>query len=222
MEKRKADVEADTRSGELTRRSLGRRDYGKDAGMSTEIAVQRVRIAQILAKGSCPICAALKVFQDGLLESPGTVEFAHLCQHHTWALAKSAPGSVAAESFLRALRLVKEGPPPRRASGCDMCKRIHEEETTRIQELTDDLKRRVVLEWMRKQGTICARHAHTLSEQVPAHLRKDVAAILQRTIAELNQDLETFLGHTRSGVHTGGGVLGRAAEFLAAQRGILD
>jgi hypothetical protein len=46
--------------------------------------------------------------------------------------------------------------------------------------------------------------------------------MLQRTIAELNQELEAFLEHTKSGMHTGGGVLGRAAEFLVAQRGILD
>ena len=190
--------------------------------MSAEIASQRLPIAQILAKGNCPICAALKVFQDGLLESPRTVEFAHLCHHHTWALAKSAPGSVAAESFLRALRLVKEGPQLRRVSNCDLCKRIHEEETTRVEELADDLKRPAVLEWMRRHGTVCARHVHALSEQVPAHLRKDVAAILQRTITELNQELKTFLDHTKGGLHTGGGVLGRAAEFLAAQRGILD
>ena len=190
--------------------------------MSAEIASQRLPIAQILVKGSCPICAALKVFQDGLLENPGTVEYAHLCHHHTWALAKSAPGSVAAKSFLRALRLVKEGPQLRRVSNCDLCKRIHEEEITRVEEMVDDLKRPAILGWMQKQGTICVRHAHGLGEQVPAHLQKDVAAILQRTITELNQELETFLEHTKSGLHTGGGVLGRAAECLAAQRGILD
>jgi hypothetical protein len=190
--------------------------------MKTETAVQRVKIAQILAKGGCPICAALKLFQDALLENPGTVEFAHLCHHHTWALAKSAPGRVAAESFLRALRLVEEGPQPRRVSGCEMCMRIHEEETRRVEELEDDLRRPTILEWMQKQGTICARHAHALSEQIPANLRKDVAAIFQRTITELNLELETFLKHTKSGLHIGGGVLGRAAEFLAAQRGILE
>jgi hypothetical protein len=190
--------------------------------MSAEIGSQRLRIAQFLAKSRCPICAALKVFQRELLEGPRAGEFAHLCHYHAWVLAESAPGIVATESFLRALRTVKTGPKPERASNCDPCRRIHEEETRRIEELADDLKRPAVLEWMRKQGTVCVRHAHALSDQVPAHVRIDVAAILQRTVAELNQELTTFLEHTKSGLHTGGGVLGRTAEFLVAQRGILD
>jgi hypothetical protein len=190
--------------------------------MSAEIGSQRLRIAQFLAKSRCPICYALKVFQGELLESPGAMEFAHLCHYHAWVLAESAPGIVATESFLRALRAVKTGPKLERASNCDPCRRIHEEETRRVEELADDLKRSAVLEWMRKQGAVCVRHAHALNDQVPTHVQMDVAAILQRTIAELNQELEAFLEHTRRGIRTGGGVLGRAAEFLVAQRGILD
>jgi serine/threonine protein kinase len=37
---------------------------------------------------------------------------------------------------------------------------------------------------------------------------------------EQEQELHEFVQHTKTGDHTGGGVLGRAAEYLVAQRGI--
>jgi hypothetical protein len=57
---------------------------------------------------------------------------------------------------------------------------------------------------------------------VPASLQKIVEKLRIKNKAELETELEEFLQHTRQGDHTGGGVLGRAAEFLVAQRGILD
>jgi hypothetical protein len=190
--------------------------------MKKETSTRSVKIAQILATGSCPVCAALKHFQDTQLASPGTVETIHLCNHHAWALARSAPGSVAAGSFLRALQMTEEGTQLRQRSKCDFCRCIHEEETARIEELSEELNRPAILEWMQKYGAICTRHAPLLMKQVPAHLRKEIAGILQRTKASLNQELQTFLKQTNTGLHIGGGVLGRAAEFLTAQRGILD
>lgn len=190
--------------------------------MKKETAVRNVRIAQILATGSCPICAALKHFQDMKLAGPGAVGFVHLCNHHAWALAKSAPGSVAAGSFLRALQMTEEGTQLRKRSKCDLCQCIHDEETARILELSEELNRPAILEWMQKYGAICTRHAPALMKQVPAHLRKEIAGILQRTKASLNEELQIFLEQAKTGLHAGGGVLGRAAEFLTAQRGILD
>ena len=37
---------------------------------------------------------------------------------------------------------------------------------------------------------------------------------------EIAETLEDFLGRAQAGDHAGGGILGRAAEFLVAQRGI--
>jgi hypothetical protein len=190
--------------------------------MSAEIISEGLQISEISKRRRCSVCAALKIFQDGLLGSPRILDFAHLCHQHTWALAQSGPGRLAAESFLRALRVVKASPQLGRASDCNLCKCIREEESARVDVLADELTRPAVLERMRKQGTICARHAHALSERVPAHLRMDVAAILERTTLEITNELEMFLDHAKTGIHRGGGVLGRAAEFLVAQRGILD
>ncbi|MGA7921687.1 MAG: hypothetical protein WCA38_18650 [Candidatus Acidiferrales bacterium] len=43
---------------------------------------------------------------------------------------------------------------------------------------------------------------------------------MSRKARELEQELQEFLQHAKTGDHTGGGVLGRAAEYLVAQRGI--
>jgi hypothetical protein len=43
---------------------------------------------------------------------------------------------------------------------------------------------------------------------------------LARAAGELQHDLENYAKHAQQGDHAGGGVLGRAAEFLVSQRGI--
>jgi hypothetical protein len=56
--------------------------------------------------------------------------------------------------------------------------------------------------------------------KVPEMLRKSVQQLLARNGSEIAATLEDFLGRAQTGSHTRGGVLGRAAEFLVAQRGI--
>ena len=43
---------------------------------------------------------------------------------------------------------------------------------------------------------------------------------MSQKVGELEQELDEFLQQAKRGEHTGGGVLGRAAEYLVAQRGI--
>jgi hypothetical protein len=38
--------------------------------------------------------------------------------------------------------------------------------------------------------------------------------------ANMKQELEIFLEQLKHGIHEGGGLLGRAAEFLVGQRGL--
>jgi hypothetical protein len=61
-----------------------------------------------------------------------------------------------------------------------------------------------------------------LKKQVPSSLRKALDEMSSRGAAELELELRQFLQQARQGDHSGGGVLGRAAEFLVGQRGILD
>ena len=59
-----------------------------------------------------------------------------------------------------------------------------------------------------------------VKEFVPLRLRTLVDEIVERNRAELEQELETFLEQLKHGIHEGGGLLGRAAEFLVGQRGL--
>jgi hypothetical protein len=76
--------------------------------------------------------------------------------------------------------------------------------------------------WLQQHATFCLRHIHGLKNRVPARLQKIIEKLRIKNKAELEAELEDFLQQARQGDHTGGGVLGRAAEFLVAQRGILD
>lgn len=59
-----------------------------------------------------------------------------------------------------------------------------------------------------------------MKEFVPLHLRTLVGEIGERNRGELEQELATFLQQLKRGIHEGGGLLGRAAEFLVGQRGL--
>jgi hypothetical protein len=183
-------------------------------------AAAPARIADLLEKGACPVCSALKIFQKALLTSPRTMTLARLCNYHAWLLAKSAPGVIAAGSLLRALQSLGQGAPG--DLRCGLCRSIHQEEAARVAELAQAMQRSSIRTWMRDQGSLCARHARALSGQLPPDRRDDVSAIIERTAKELSHDLELFLNNSRRGLDEGAGILGRAAEFLVAQRGIID
>jgi len=53
-------------------------------------------------------------------------------------------------------------------------------------------------------------------------LQKIVERLRIKNKVKLEAELAEFLEQAKKVDHTGGGVLGRAAEFLVAQRGILD
>jgi hypothetical protein len=74
--------------------------------------------------------------------------------------------------------------------------------------------------WMKTQGTLCLDHAEKVKEFVPLRLRTQVDQIVERNRLELEQELEAFREQLRHGIHEGGGLLGRAAEFLVGQRGL--
>ena len=75
-------------------------------------------------------------------------------------------------------------------------------------------------QWMKGQGTLCLEHGRKVKEFVPLRLRTLVDEIVERNRAELQQELESFLEQLKQGIHEGGGLLGRAAEFFVGQRGL--
>ncbi|MGC1220660.1 MAG: hypothetical protein WA899_13305 [Candidatus Sulfotelmatobacter sp.] len=103
---------------------------------------------------------------------------------------------------------------------CTLCHRVLEEEVTRLRDLAQKFQGTMFAQWMKGQGTLCLEHGRKVKEFVPLRLRTLIDEIVERNRAELQQELESFLEQLKHGIHEGGGLLGRAAEFLVGQRGL--
>jgi hypothetical protein len=179
-------------------------------------------ISNIVAKGACPICAALKEFQTNLVGNLQPSACTNFCNLHAWFIANSASAKTAATIFLAAVVDADWNASAPGSSNCDMCERIRIEKEARIKEMAQELDRPALRDWLRGQGMFCVRHGRELTAQLTGSLRKTLEETMMRNTIELSQKLTEFLNHAKAGDHAGGGVLGHAAEFLVAQRGILD
>jgi hypothetical protein len=191
--------------------------------MKTETSSETLPIARFAVKGSCPVCSAVQHFQDSL---PGRLHVegrTQLCNFHAWLPAKSASAEVAASLFLHALGAKEQDATVASPRSCIACEKIREEEAARLGEATGELEGGSLAGvWFQQHARFCLRHVCEVKKQVPAALRKTIVELNARNAAELETELEKFLQQARQGDRTGDGALGRAAEFLVAQRGILD
>jgi hypothetical protein len=184
--------------------------------MKSETVSPKLAIAQALAKGTCPLCSVLKHFVDELVENLGPDQATSACKTHTWALAKAAPAEAAVASFLKTIEAGASDEPSR----CGICVQRDHEESERLDELAAEMKHRRMLDWFERYGTLCRNHAEKLRKHVPAELRAIVDQIVYRNVVELQEQLSSYREQVREGHRTGGGLLGRAAEFLVGQRGL--
>ncbi len=182
-------------------------------------AVRTVAMTEAAAHGACALCTVLRHYQTELVEVTGLRKANHLCNHHAWLLARSAPADLAARIYTQVLEARrKEG--ARAARTCGFCAELRREEAVRLHELVERMKVPSFAEWMRHSGTLCLWHAARLSESLP-NVRPVVDEILARTVEELEEDIRKCVVHSAKGQHhVGGGVLGRVAEYLVCQRGI--
>lgn len=174
-------------------------------------------VTQAIAKGSCPICVLLKNAQSEQLQQMNSIETGLLCNFHTWALAAGKNGAQVATLFLQLLetRRYHKGP-----GVCGVCEKLKQEERVRIGELGRQMLQPRLKEWMQKQGTLCIRHATQLGKVASPSLRSEIEELRDRNAAELKTELEHLRDQLNRGAHAGAGGLGRAAEFLVAQRGM--
>jgi hypothetical protein len=182
-------------------------------------AVRKYTVAEATMHGACAICAVLRHRQTRLIEESGVPAAKHLCNHHAWALAKSAPAFLAADLLLQTLRTRREEGILAARTPCDFCEHLLLEETRELKKLETKMRARTFLEWMRLHGALCLHHAKKISAQLPHEGEKVIAELLSRGCEELEADLANYTEQARRGEHAGG-VLGRAAEFLVCQRGI--
>jgi len=193
--------------------------------MTTEATSVGAGINHALVKGTCPVCGILKDFQWTLVETTHPRPDLRLCNFHGWAMARSrgklsrsTPGETVTNVFLEMLKKPLTGKVS--SDECSLCHRVLEEEVTRLRELAQKLQATMFAQWMKTQGTLCLDHAEKVKEFVPLRLRMLVDEIVERNRLELEQQLEAFREQLRHGIHEGGGLLGRAAEFLVGQRGL--
>jgi hypothetical protein len=183
-------------------------------------AVRKYTVSDAAARGVCPVCTVLRHRQTRLVEETGIPFAKHLCNHHAWALAKAGPGPIAADLLLQTLRTRRSEGTQAVPMACAFCEDLLKEETDKLKELAAKMQTPAFLEWMRLHGTLCLHHAKKICEQLSPEGGKVIAEVLSRTWEELEQDLANYAQHASHGEHVGGGVLGRAAEFLVCQRGI--
>jgi hypothetical protein len=193
--------------------------------MKAESSTSATSVSLALTKGTCPICEILKDFQWTLAEAARPQANLRLCNFHVWALARSRgklSRSTPGESVTNVLLEMLKGPLVGKASSeeCVLCHRVLEEEVTRLRELAQKFQNAMFVQWMKSQGSLCLDHAHKMKEFVPLRLRTLTDEIVERNRVELQQELETFREQLKRGVHEGGGILGRVAEFLVGQRGL--
>ena len=189
--------------------------------MRSQRAARTVRIEQVLSKGHCGICAAVKDFETTTIETWSREKVSGLCNQHAWLLAKSAPSDVTSRIFLQILESPIDSSIVRGEPKCDICSRIIEQEHVRLTEMAAELDRPAMREWIALHGSVCMVHAGKLMSLLSNDLQAIIAKVVTRDRAELKGELNDLLSHLSRGDRTGWGVLGRTAEFLTAQRGIV-
>ncbi|MFB3916348.1 MAG: hypothetical protein ACE14M_06445 [Terriglobales bacterium] len=176
-------------------------------------------VTQAVKKDTCPVCSVLRQVQTDIVKYLEPDGANVVCNFHGWAVAHAAPAESVAAIFGRLLESLAESKPSTR---CDLCDFIREQEERTLEELSREFASRALfVEWMRKHGSLCLRHAVLLKNRLPDALQLVVTQIVARNIAELRGELQAFNQRVRLGEHSGGGLLGRVAEFLLSQRGII-
>jgi hypothetical protein len=173
-------------------------------------------ILQVLGEPGCPFCRFMKDVQAAALQKPGGTEIDHLCNFHTWGLAAMQRAPLAADLFLRLLEKEPRASPD---LPCDICVLLWEEEDLRIREFITCLNHKLVAQWLRSQATLCSIHGAKLKKGAPPVLASTIQAIIERYREQLMEDLGKLRDDYRSDT-ANWGLLGHAAEFLAAQRGL--
>jgi hypothetical protein len=173
-------------------------------------------ILQVLGETGCPFCRFMKNYQSALLQDPAEKEIHHLCNFHTWGLAATQRAVSAAHHFLNMLERHTGATP---ASTCDICMLLEMEEARRIREFASLLNHKLVAQWVRLQPTLCYAHGKKLQQEVPQVTALAINSILENHRAQLMQELRRLRDEHQTDAARWG-VLGHAAEFLAAQRGL--
>lgn len=188
--------------------------------MKQEAHAAKLSITSIATRNACPVCIALREFQSDLLRHLKPEECERFCSAHGWLVANSAPGESVAVIFLRAIANRAWRPASPLTTECDLCKKMHDEKEKRLLEVVEQFREPRLRSWLQDYGMLCSRHAREVMAKVPEALRESIQEVIERNSEEITEVLGEYLQRVKQGNRGGGGVLGRAAEFLFAHRGI--
>lgn len=173
-------------------------------------------VSQTLGEPGCPICTFLKNVQTKLLQTETPDQVFVLCNFHAWGIAAVRQAEDAAKIFLSLI----DSPFDHENRRCSICLRLEQEETFRVRELIAKLSSRSVAGWLSKHGVLCIPHGLRLRAEAPESVRDLVNAVVSRTSREMRAALTSLIAEAAQGSTGHSGLLGRAAEYLVAQRGI--
>ena len=182
------------------------------------LLVPHQSLEDVLHEPGCSLCRFLKDFQALHLQEDSVSEIRHLCNFHTWGLAAVQDAPTAADVFIRLL-VNQAVPSPKEKPTCDVCLKVEAEEDLRIRELVTLLGKPQVQHWLRTEAVFCIPHATKLRQKVSLILAPRIDTIIANYREQLNDELLQLRQDPGPG-RSGWGALGRAAEFLAAQRGL--
>ncbi len=166
----------------------------------------------------CPICRVLREFQSDSLRNLAGTAVRNLCGFHVWSVAAATDLTTAAAIFLRLLE--KSRPGEGSDESCDLCAKLALVETQKLQEMSNGLAKPEFRKWLRESGAVCLPHSQKLLSCAPEALREDIVAATKRREEDLGLRLRELLQKAKAGIPARGGLLGRVAEFLVAQRGL--
>jgi hypothetical protein len=182
-------------------------------------AAEGVRAEAMASTPGCRVCSGLKEFQTNLIEVVGPERVSHLCNYHAWALAKAAPAEVAADVFLGVLKKWRDQADTVGKS-CDVCRCIRDFERGEIRKAVEEFDAvETAATWCPE--TLCLFHSRMVAASLPREKQIGIARMISRNAGTLCEELEALLEESKQRRATGWGVLGRTAEFLVSQRGIL-
>jgi hypothetical protein len=174
-------------------------------------------ILPVLREPGCPFCRLLKDFQADRLQKHGASELQHLCNFHLWGLAAAQDAPDAARILLKLVNVA--APLSNGAFACDVCNEIAGEEELRLREFLSCLQRSEVTQWLRTNGNVCIPHGLRLRPGLPLAMAPGIDTMMESYRQHLSGDLEDVRDEwLRESNRTGWGAVGRAAEFLVAQR----
>jgi hypothetical protein len=188
--------------------------------MKRETRAARLSITTIVTRSSCAICVALREFQNDVVKHLAPDDCERFCNTHAWVVANSAPAESVATIFLRAITNPEWRAAAPVRDQCDLCKKMYEEKELRLNEIVEQLRDPKLRSWLHDYGLLCSRHGREVMAKLPEDLQRSIEELITRNSGEIVEILGDFLQQVKKGSHAGGGVLGRAAEFLVAQRGI--